>query len=72
MSGIRVECKICGKVYPLVDIFDCDHIPEPENFIGHTLVQMASDQFAMRLEYERRQESAVAEIQWLEDLFKAA
>jgi hypothetical protein len=70
--SIRVECRVCGKVYPLVDIFDCDHIPEPENFIGSTLVQLAADQFAMRLEYERRQENALKEIEFLRDLYRAA
>jgi hypothetical protein len=72
MSGIHVECKVCGKVYPLVDLFDCDHIPDPENFIGHTLVDLAAREFVMRLEGERIRENALKEIDFLKELYKAA
>jgi hypothetical protein len=72
MSGIRVECRVCGKVYPLVDVFNCDHILDPENFIGHTLVDLAAQNFVMRLEGERIRENALKEIDFLEELYKAA
>jgi hypothetical protein len=70
--SIKAECLECGRVYEVTASgFECNHEPEPP-VVGHTWVQMAADQYTMRLEWERIRDNTLVEIRWLEDLYRAA